>query len=200
MKIKLIQCFLLLCSGLAYGQTMGTMTDPRDRNTYKTVSYSNGDTWIAENLHYRMPGAFPFEFNPEYEWDYGLLYTWEDAIKACPEGWHLPSDEEWNKLVKLFGGYEKAGPELKSKTGWELDNTGTNRSGFNGQPAGFRSTPSQYDPEGSFLFRGKIGYYWTSTQVDGKHAWVYKLENYRPLVDRYEGKMGLSLSCRCVQD
>jgi len=29
---------------------------------------------------------------------YGVLYNCEAAITACPEGWHLPSDKEWNQL------------------------------------------------------------------------------------------------------
>jgi len=35
---------------------------------------------------------------------YGRLYTWEAAQRACPEGWHLPSDEEWYHLAFHFGG------------------------------------------------------------------------------------------------
>jgi len=59
-------------------------------------------TWMAENLRVaRDPEGNPVQCwcydNDEQNCNkYGRLYTWEAAIKACPKGWHLPSDEEWS--------------------------------------------------------------------------------------------------------
>ena len=44
---------------------------------------------------------------------YGVLYNWNAAFYACPEGWHLPSDAEWAQLVDFIGGEEIAGGKLK---------------------------------------------------------------------------------------
>jgi len=49
---------------------------------------------------------------------YGRLYDWETAIEVCPDGWHLPSNDEWAKLYSYVGGSETAGKYLKSKIGW----------------------------------------------------------------------------------
>jgi hypothetical protein len=40
-------------------------------------------------------------------------------MKACPSGWHLPSDNEWQILVNFAGGNNVAGKKLKAKNGWE---------------------------------------------------------------------------------
>lgn len=34
---------------------------------------------------------------------YGVLYNWRAAQDACPDGWHLPSDEEWEQLTVYLG-------------------------------------------------------------------------------------------------
>lgn len=92
-----------------------TFTDPRDGNTYNIVMLRDGNWWLAENLRYEMPGSFPADekpdesvlaTNPSYDWrKYGRLYTWDAAQKVSPPGWHLPSDREWKKMLKLYGGY-----------------------------------------------------------------------------------------------
>jgi uncharacterized protein (TIGR02145 family) len=92
-----------------------TLTDKRDGNTYNIVKLRDGNWWLAENLRYEMPGSFPADekpdksvlaTNPDYDWEkYGRLYTWEAAQKSSPHGWHLPSDREWKKMLKLYGGY-----------------------------------------------------------------------------------------------
>lgn len=38
------------------------------------------------------------EENDGYAEKYGLLYTYDAALKALPDGWRLPTDEDWKKL------------------------------------------------------------------------------------------------------
>ncbi|MDD4178128.1 MAG: FISUMP domain-containing protein, partial [Bacteroidales bacterium] len=40
---------------------------------------------------------------PNYQ-TYGVLYNWPAALTACPQGWHLPSDNEWTILTDYLGG------------------------------------------------------------------------------------------------
>jgi uncharacterized protein (TIGR02145 family) len=101
---------------------METFTDPRDGNKYRMVLLRDGKWWMAENLRYKMPGSFPadkkpsemdLEKNPAYDWrKYGRLYTWEAAKTASPPGWHLPSDREWEYMLKAYGGFGRALGEL----------------------------------------------------------------------------------------
>lgn len=85
----------------------GTFTDTRDGNEYKWVRYGNLD-WMAEN--YRYDTGNP-DYCMVYEGDaqtldpkvYGRLYTLEAAKEACPEGWRLPTDDDWQNLEQAMG-------------------------------------------------------------------------------------------------
>lgn len=80
-----------------------SFTDPRDGQVYKTVQIGN-QIWMAENLNYEIEGSWCYDNNPEYAQKYGRLYTWEAAMKAAPEGWHLPSMAEFETLLAAVGG------------------------------------------------------------------------------------------------
>jgi len=189
---------LLFTWQTSYAQTMGTMTDPRDGQTYKTVSFENAllgtsITWMAENLNYKIPGSYAYNNMEKYRNKTGLLYTWEAAMKACPDGWHLPSDNEWKILVNKFGGYEKAGEALKSKKGW-YEAKSTNSSGFNALPAGYRAT------DGSFDYLNNFGFWWSSTDAGEDEAWTRYLYWYNSKVFRNGNPKKNAGSCRCVRN
>jgi TonB family protein len=105
-----------------------TFTDIRDKKTYKTIKIGK-QTWMAENLDYHGEDGYlglcygdkPKEKirEPENCKKYGRLYDWNEAKKACPKGWHLPNDKEWQTLIDFAGGKEVAGKKLKSKTDWK---------------------------------------------------------------------------------
>jgi len=199
MKLTLIT--LLLTGCLAYGQTMGTMTDSRDRQTYKTVSYEDPllgakITIMAENLNYKIAGSYAYDNNEQYRKNLGLLYTWKAAMKACPSGWHLPSDSEWSSLIELIRSKDRymVGNMMKSTKGWVENGNGTNSSGFNAMPAGYR------DSDGTFNYIEVYGFFWSSTEKDERYAWPRYLNyNYSEVYRNYNSK-GLALSCRCVRD
>jgi len=100
-----------------------TFTDSRDGKTYKTVKIGK-QTWMAQNLDYHGSdgylglcyGDYPRSGirEPENCQKYGRLYDYNEALKACPKGWHLPSDNEWQTFVDFAGGISVHGlrPQL----------------------------------------------------------------------------------------
>jgi uncharacterized protein (TIGR02145 family) len=137
---------------------------------------------------------------------YGALYTREAAMEVCPDGWHLPTDEEW-KILETNLGMDEAetgnlewrgtdtGNLLKEEgyTHWEYDNRGTNESGFTALPAGFRSH------SGSFY--GYYAYLWTATEDSNTSlAWYRALLYDRGGVFRGTVLKQNGMSVRCVRD
>ncbi|MDR0516273.1 MAG: hypothetical protein LBH25_04440 [Fibromonadaceae bacterium] len=118
---------------------------------YKTVKIGT-QTWMAENLNYNTEGSKCYENEPANCEKYGRLYNWETAKEVCPSGWHLPSNEEWDKLYRFADGTsgtespyksKTAGKYLKSKEGWNDDygksGNGLDVFGFSALPGGDRT-------------------------------------------------------------
>jgi uncharacterized protein (TIGR02145 family) len=132
---------------------------------------------------------------------YGKLYNWyavNDSRGLAPQGWHIPTDEEWWALTDFLGGEEKAGAKMKSKDGWNSDffdgKNGTNSSGFSGLPGGLRHS------WGTFDFIGFSGAWWSSTERDPNFARQRSLINSDDLVDGFNSLKKEGLSVRCIRD
>ncbi|MBR4783647.1 MAG: fibrobacter succinogenes major paralogous domain-containing protein [Fibrobacter sp.] len=188
-----------------YQYDRGTLLDSRDGKIYRTVIIGN-QVWMAQNLAY---DEFSYcYFGDNYACDvYGNLYHWREARKACPDGWHLPSRSEFEKLIEFAGGMSQAAERLKSKYGWHENWTarhgmveghnGTDDFGFTALPAGFM-----------FYGRGGGGeglctMFWSSTTVDSasytKEEYAYNLDIGDSLyLGRVDKLMGL-FSVRCVK-
>ena len=140
-------------------------------NEYKTVKIGS-QLWMAENLNLKTSGSWCYGNKPSNCKKYGRLYTWKAAMENCPDGWHLPSDDEWEELknfVDAHNGDEGVGTSLKSTTGWKKEYTmplGSDRFGFSGKPSGFKSQ-APIDPEDLPEFRdiGSYTVFWSSTTV-----------------------------------
>lgn len=179
-------------------QGAGTIVDPRDGKTYKTVTIGT-QTWMAENLAFKAcnGGCWPYENKASNAAAYGYLYNWDAARKACPSAWHLPADAEWSKLVESLGGESAAGGKLKEAGAahWATPNTGaTNESGFSALPGGGRS----YD--GKFSTIGRDGAWWSSTEDDAMSAWYRGLYNRISDAKRFRSIKANGYAVRCVKD
>lgn len=87
----------------------GLVTDP-DGQTYLWKKMDDGQTWVANNFQYAIPGYnyWWYDNDAANSIDYGRLYEMEAAAAACAtlgEGWHLPTDAEWQKLATAYGGF-----------------------------------------------------------------------------------------------
>ncbi|MCQ2195830.1 MAG: fibrobacter succinogenes major paralogous domain-containing protein [Paludibacteraceae bacterium] len=151
---------ILVCSLASFAISVpitGNFTDSRDHQTYKTVKIGS-KTWMAQNLNYKMPGSACYDNEEEKCKNYGRLYTFSSAVKACPAGWHLPEDEEWTmfkKFIEDSDGKEDAWVSLKSRDKWD----GSDRYGFDVVPAG-KATDG-------FLELGVSAHFWSATEEDG---------------------------------
>jgi uncharacterized protein (TIGR02145 family) len=171
----------------------GTFIDSRDAKTYQTVKIGNQE-WMAENLNYETENSYCYKDSTENCKKYGRLYTWEAALNACPEGYHLPTEEEFATLISNVGGKETAGKMLKSTTGWYEDGHGVDKYGFNVLPAGGRYG------DGDFDYAGTSALFWSATEGGEDYAYILAL-NYS-----YEGgylksaNMDVANPVRCLRD
>jgi len=237
MKISTIT-FLLICVA-AFAQQKGSFTDSRDGKKYKTVKIGE-QTWMAENLDYHGDDGFlglcygdePKKKikKPENCQKYGRLYDWNEAMKACPKGWHLPTKREFEVLGYVggvAGGEKVAGKKLKAKSGWNeydfsrknpkapkckwteenTDNRGrvtvTKYDKCSTDEFGFSALPGGAGlPNGSFGSVGNSGFWWSSTELNSSRAYVLNMSYVDESVDLHEnGEVKSFLfSVRCLQD
>ena len=172
----------------------GVLTDCRDGKTYKMVKIGER-TWMAENLNYEMANSYCYHDSAKYCDKYGRLYTWAAANNACPEGWRLPSDIEWETLYSESGGYSLSGKMLKSTSGWSGAGNGTDAYGFSALPAGARFDKESYKD-------GMTGF-WSLTEDPGhKYDMSYfaLLENTSDRLEVIADFKSYSFSVRCVKD
>jgi len=228
-----ITCILIICSAqIAFNQCQrqdhSTVTDI-DGNIYKTTLIGKY-WWITENLKttsYNNGIQIPlvkeqniwlrsehdafcyYQNNENYADTFGLLYNWYavNSGKLCPEGWRIPTDEEWQYLEgfadtefevgdsvwrKLGLRGSDAGLKLKSTTGWRSGETGTDDFGFSALPGGERLS--------RFYAGGSSGFWWSSSEANASSAY------YRNLIysfgqvarDTHPKRMGFSV--RCIKD
>ncbi|MCO6490321.1 MAG: fibrobacter succinogenes major paralogous domain-containing protein [Phaeodactylibacter sp.] len=170
-----------------------TFTDPRDGQTYRTVEL-NGQHWMAQNLNFDVgDGCWFYKEDPKNGEKYGRLYTWEAAKKACPQGWRLPTDEEWRALAMAYGGLWDGSDKGDPKKAYKALLEGGD-SGFSALLGGYRYT------DGSFRRLGDYGRYWSATESGGSSARFYAFDRNLGKLFRNNIYKGLGLSCRCVQN
>jgi uncharacterized protein (TIGR02145 family) len=144
-----------------------------------------------------------------YAATYGRLYNWyavNDPRGLAPQGWRIPTEGDWNRLVKFIDpGADTtcqfcsqsgtAGGAMKSTTGWNAPNTGaTNSSGFSGLPGGYRNH------DGTFNSVGINGIWWSAGEFDTSNAWLRTLNYGNANVNRGGINKSGGFSVRVVRD
>ena len=146
--------------------------DDRDGKKYKTIKIGN-QVWLNENLSFKTQhGSWAYNNNEDNVEEYGRLYDWDSINSAIPEGWHLPSDEEWKELELNLGintfevnNSKWRGFKTKNKKTKSLDNP-ISISDLN-----LTSLFSGSFTSNIFTSLNESSFYWTSTEVDHL-AWI----------------------------
>jgi len=209
-----------------------------DIDNYRTVQIGD-QVWMAENLKYEVRGSECSERKYEryidaygvtsYHKEYECYYSWATAMKLpaicdsiscesqisakhrgiCPEGWHIPSNADWDKLLRYVDGTsgtespyesETAGKDLKSTRGWVDEDynygNGTDKYDFSALPA-----------LGGGSFVGNLYYYgppyasWWSSSVDYvEYAYSREISLNDKIVSYDSQNKNSRLSIRCLQD
>jgi len=131
---------------------------------------------------------------------YGKLYNWyavNDPRGLAPNGYHIPTDEEWTTLTTYLGGEQIAGGKMKEAgtSHWLSPNTAaTNSSCFAGLPGGGRIG------NGDFTKIGANGNWWSSSESSAFNAWFRYLSGPNGTLGRdYYYEHG-GISVRCLKD
>lgn len=172
----------------------------------KTTTYNNGTSIeLVENdadwLNYTT-GAYCWYDNDQaqYAETYGALYNWYalNTGNLCPDGWHVPTDEEWTALEDYIASDGHSGSEgaaLKATYGWYNNGNGTDDYGFTALPGGARGG------YGAFVNIGKYGGWWSATESSTYYAWSRYLGYNSSAVSRNSGgRLVDGFSVRCVKD
>jgi uncharacterized protein (TIGR02145 family) len=149
-----------------------------------------------------------FYNDTSYKALFGALYNYYavQSGKLCPSGWHIPSNDEFKAMEKSLGmsqaeadslGWRGTdqGKKLKSRTGWNDNGNGTNRSGFNGLAGGYR-----YGMDGGFNDLGAVSYWWTSTKKSATLGFYRRLDYNQNQVYAEGVKLQAGKYVRCVRD
>lgn len=214
----------------------GMLTDARGgtTKTYKTVKIGD-QIWMAENLNY-APNKNHVDSLGESAWSgcygdaasncvkYGRLYTWQVAMDkagcdhgktcspngtirgVCPEGWHLPSNGEFETLINYIDpsfGYGHTGDAISSTAGYYLKATsGWNDSGNGGDTYGFSALPGGDYAAFNWNFSG-VGHYasfWSSTEYNSNNAYYLDLYYYDDRANLLWHYKHFARSVRCLKD
>ncbi len=192
MKVLLF-LFFLFATALSYAQDTGEFVDARDGHHYKTVKL--GDTWwMAENLAFDAgEGTYLYDWRCIELEEEGRKYTWfaamqgqkvEGARGVCPEGWRLPTKEDWKSLVEHLGGEKIAGRELKEGGASKME----------------VKIPGRRFSDGSFRVARSETHFWSSTSTGTEVAWALIVFKVLDQSKGYEYHKEYVKSVRCIKE
>jgi len=207
--------------------------DSRENKIYKSVTIGT-QVWMAENLNYNVSGSKCYKDDTANCTTYGRLYNWTTAMNLsascnsiscssqiktphqgiCPSGWHIPSNADWDKLLRyvdygdLASGTSSpyysttAGRKLKAKSGWtSCGPSGSINNYVCEDTYGFSALPGGYGKsDGGFYGVDLYGHWWSANEFSIDYAY-YRYIDYSETgvyVDKYA--RSILYSVRCLQD
>jgi len=214
---------LIGCKSSSNSEPGSMQVKDLEGNSYDVVQIGD-QYWMAENLRsttfsdgspikrveaydewaeLEIPAYSWYNNDSSHSGDFGALYNFHavETGKLCPEGWHVPTDEDWIALESGLGGAAVAGGSLKEEgTGrWKTPNTlASNESKFTALPGGYRSY------NGTFNLMRIDGFWWTSSEKNwygSKNTVVYRNLKYDgPDLFREVAVKSNGFSIRCLKN
>jgi len=215
-------------TGIVYGPSV-----EYEGETYETVVIGT-QTWFQRNLNYAVSGSkcgngsSLSDGNTATCNTYGRLYDWATAMGLnatcnssicssqiqskhkgiCPQGWHIPSNAEWDILVKyvdpnyVSNTNNIAGTKLKSTSGWKnhsVYGNGTDNYGFAALPGGIGRDGWNDDGTG-FTEEGGTEHWWTAYETSSSLAYLWRTAYDLGRADWLNYHKRAFLNIRCVKD
>ncbi len=162
----------------------------------------NGYDWFIRNLQYR--GSDNSIGTPYWDLDvtndvFGTFYSYAEAVEACPEGWKLPTADEWDECIDFDSGSLMANVYFGGRKMWEFWPTVTisNNSLFTAIPAGEANLTAK-----SFSGMGERAVFWTATEYEGdssKAVVKYLIDDQPAVYEAVVDKVSYGANVRCVR-
>jgi len=196
------------------------------RENLKTTKYANGTTiplgtTTSLDVAYRY---YPDNDSANVA-DYGYLYNWAAVMNGslsssanpsgvqgiCPDGWHVPSDDEWTELTNYVSSQSQyvcgddtnyIAKALASETGWNSSSLFNCKVGYNpdaNNATGFSARPAGYY-RGNYGYFGDLAYFWSATQYNSNNAYVRYLYYNDAFVTKGNNSKNHGYSVRCVRN
>jgi len=187
---------------IAFGRVLGfgsTQRSGKDQNLSGTIAsfkrLADGKEWTTANLNVNTSSSYCYDDAEPNCRRYGRLYTWESAQRGCQslgDGWRLPTDDEWGRMAKHYGGVGNDSADKGHAAYAALLSGGT--SGFNAVFAGNRSVDGQYERLEAH------GFYWTASGNDPNSAPFYNFgKGSQALYRQPQGGKQMAVSVRCIR-
>lgn len=212
------------CLRDANASTQGSFT-AKDGTVHATVKIAD-QTWISHNLNvtqFRNGDNIPYakskeewkaaensktpawayaNFNEAENKKYGKIYNFyavKDPRGLAPEGYHVASNADWNKLIESQGGSKIAGNAIRSTYGWDITDkalrTAKNSSGFSAVP-----NDKIFD-DGTSTFNKSFANWWSTTLDSSKQPYFYLTSYLDGSFSKMSGDdLGAGHAVRCVKD
>jgi len=154
------------CTSNSNGQPIAQLTkNANEDNDTNTISFN---TWVS----YNRPAYASYDYkqiNPLYGLHYNKNSVYSDAL--APEGWHIPSREEWDTLISFLD-IEKRGnvKDICSKIYWKCFQTPNSnipgKEQNKNNKTGLGLVPNGWYRFNDFNSRQGTGWYWSKPNTN----------------------------------
>lgn len=134
---------------------------------------------MCDNLNVPMYNSICYNYDSNNCQEYGELYTYPEALAACPAGWRLPCESEVDFLINTY--YSNPGTAFENLSHHA-------RIKFGGFAMGQ-----------TFMNMGTEAYFWCATEASDTEAYYYKFDGWQKTIMNGDiMDKTAKMSCRCV--